>query len=298
MPYIGKSPTGTGVRSRYYFTATGGETSLSGASDSGATLSFTDGNYVDVSLNGVALVAGTDYNTTTANTIGGLAALSASDIVEILVYDIFTVADTVPASSGGTFSGGVTMGGALTATAGASSNAVSLQSANFKMTDLTTNAFYRSSTFTPFYTSSGTTVPYESDMLTAPSYSVQIGNYVRIGDMVHATLFLRIDESAAAFTNGGAEGEFLAVQGLPFKVKNVTNYYPTTSSIYFGVDSAGGWASYNWVGFGRPDKKDIVLYYSSAGGTVSPVDTVAVFRAAGSTDSEVMMQLTYETDEA
>jgi len=113
MPYIGKSPTGTGVRSRYYFTATGGETSLSGASDSGATLSFTDGNYVDVSLNGVALVAGTDYNTTTANTIGGLTALSASDIVEILVYDIFTVADTVPASSGGTFSGGVTATGGL-----------------------------------------------------------------------------------------------------------------------------------------------------------------------------------------
>ena len=113
MPYIGKSPTGTGVRSRYYFTASGGETSLSGASDSGATLSFTDGNYVDVSLNGVALVAGTDYNTTTANTIGGLTALSASDIVEILVYDIFTVADTVPASSGGTFSGGVTASSGL-----------------------------------------------------------------------------------------------------------------------------------------------------------------------------------------
>ena len=113
MPYIGKSPTGTGVRSRYYFTASGGETSLSGASDSGATLSFTDGAYVDVSLNGVALVAGTDYNTTTANTIGGLSALSASDIVEILVYDVFTVADAVSASSGGTFTGGVTANGGL-----------------------------------------------------------------------------------------------------------------------------------------------------------------------------------------
>lgn len=114
MAYIGKSPTGTGVRSRYYYTATGGETSLSGADDNGATLSFTDGAYVDVSLNGIALVAGTDYNTTTANTIGGLSALSASDIVEILVYDIFTVADTVSAASGGTFSGGVTMGGTTT----------------------------------------------------------------------------------------------------------------------------------------------------------------------------------------
>ena len=107
MAYIGKSPDGTGVRARYYFTATGGETSLSGADDNAVTLSFADGAYVDVYLNGVLLVAGTDYNTTTTNTISGLAALAANDIVEILVYDIFTVADTVSASAGGTFSGNI-----------------------------------------------------------------------------------------------------------------------------------------------------------------------------------------------
>ena len=113
MAYIGKSPTGTGVRSRYYFTATAGATSLSGADDNSNTLVFSDGNYVDVSLNGIALVAGTDYNTSTANTIAGLAALSASDIVEVVVYDIFTVADTVSAKDGGTFTGGVTANGGL-----------------------------------------------------------------------------------------------------------------------------------------------------------------------------------------
>ena len=111
MAYIGKSPQ-LGVRSRFYFTATGGETSLSGASDSGATLLFTDGNYVDVSLNGVALVAGTDYNTTTANTIGGLAALSASDIVEIIVYDVFSIADSL--TTGGTVNGSLTVSGTAT----------------------------------------------------------------------------------------------------------------------------------------------------------------------------------------
>jgi hypothetical protein len=57
----------------------------------GGTLTFTDGEFVDVSVNGVALVAGTDYNTTTANTIGGLSALSANDQVEIVVYDTFSV---------------------------------------------------------------------------------------------------------------------------------------------------------------------------------------------------------------
>jgi len=92
MPYIGKSPTGSGVRTRYYFTATGGETSLSGADDGGKTLTFSDGEYVDVYLNGIALVAGTDYGTATANTISGLAALSGGDIVEVVVYDIYNVA--------------------------------------------------------------------------------------------------------------------------------------------------------------------------------------------------------------
>jgi len=90
MAYLGKTPS-QAVRSRYYFTASGGETSLSGTDDNGNTLTFTDGNYVDVSLNGATLVAGSDYNTTTANTIGGLAALTASDVVEVVVYDTFSV---------------------------------------------------------------------------------------------------------------------------------------------------------------------------------------------------------------
>jgi hypothetical protein len=108
MAYIGKSPDGTGVRSRFYYTQTsGGGTSVSGSSDDGTTLTFSDGAYVDVFLNGVLLVAGTDYNTTTANTIAGLAALASGDVVEVVVYDIFTVADTVSALNGGTFSNSV-----------------------------------------------------------------------------------------------------------------------------------------------------------------------------------------------
>ena len=107
MAYLGKTPS-QAVRSRYYYTATGGETSLSGADDNSNVLTFTDGNYVDVSLNGVALVAGTDYNTTTTNTIGGLTALVASDVVEVIVYDTFSVFS-------GNVTGDFTVGGTLTA---------------------------------------------------------------------------------------------------------------------------------------------------------------------------------------
>jgi len=110
MAYIGKSPDGTGVRSRFYYTqSSGGGTSVSGSSDDGTTLAFSDGAYVDVYLNGVLLVAGTDYNTSTANTIAGLAALANGDVIEVVVYDIFTVADTVSSLNGGTFSNSVTI---------------------------------------------------------------------------------------------------------------------------------------------------------------------------------------------
>ena len=113
MPYIGKSPQ-FGVRSRFYYTqSSAGGTSVSGTDDNGKTLKFSDGEFVDVMLNGVTLVAGTDYNTSTANTIGSLAALSNGDVVEVVVYDTFSVADTVSAKDGGTFSGAVAFTGGI-----------------------------------------------------------------------------------------------------------------------------------------------------------------------------------------
>ena len=107
MPYLGRSTDGFGVRDRFVFTASGSETSLSGSDDNSRTLKYQDGTYIDVFMNGVLLLRGTDYNTTTTNTIGGLASLAANDVVEIIVYDVFSVSNTVP-QTGGTFSGEVT----------------------------------------------------------------------------------------------------------------------------------------------------------------------------------------------
>jgi len=115
MPYMGRSNTGFGIRDRFQFTASGSETSISGSDDNGRTLKFSDGKYVDVYLNGVYLDSANDYNTSTTNTIGGLTALTASDYMEIVSYDIFSVADVVPAT-GGTFSGNVTAASNFTVT--------------------------------------------------------------------------------------------------------------------------------------------------------------------------------------
>jgi len=124
MPYIGKSPQ-FGVRSRFYFTqSSAGGTSVSGSDDNSKTLKFSDGEFVDVMLNGVTLVAGTDYNTTTANTIAGLSALANGDVVEVVVYDVFSVSDTVSAKNGGTFAGNVTFTGDVNGTPKGNSNLI------------------------------------------------------------------------------------------------------------------------------------------------------------------------------
>ena len=150
MAYIGKSPDGTGVRSRFYYTqSSGGGTSVSGSSDDGTSLAFSDGAYVDVFLNGVLLVAGTDYNTNTANTIAGLAALANGDVVEVVVYDIFTVADTVSALNGGTFSSAVGFSGGITGDVAFDTNTLKVDSSNNRV------GIGESSPATPLHISTG-----------------------------------------------------------------------------------------------------------------------------------------------
>ena len=121
MPYIGQGSDGFGVRRRYFFTASAGDTSLSGNDSNGLALKFTDGSLVDVYLNGVLLDPNSDYNTTTANTIGSLASLAANDFLEVIVYDVFAIGDAVSQSAGGTFASSISITGNVTATEGMTS---------------------------------------------------------------------------------------------------------------------------------------------------------------------------------
>ena len=47
MAYIGKSPS-QGVRNRFQYQATAGQTSFSGSDESGITLNYVDSLYLDV----------------------------------------------------------------------------------------------------------------------------------------------------------------------------------------------------------------------------------------------------------
>ena len=115
MPYIGKSNEGFGIRERFLYLASASDTTVSGTDSRGISLTFNDPEYVDVYLNGVRLKLNTDYNLNTSNTVAGLTALSANDEVEVIVHDVFTLADMVSAGNGGTFSNNVSVVGNISA---------------------------------------------------------------------------------------------------------------------------------------------------------------------------------------
>jgi hypothetical protein len=82
---------------RFRFTAAGGETSESGADDNGLTLSYIPGKE-QVYLNGVLLARTSDYTATNGTSISSLAALTAGDILEIITFTAFELADSIARS--------------------------------------------------------------------------------------------------------------------------------------------------------------------------------------------------------
>ena len=109
MAYIGVSPS-NGVRRKHTYTATANQTSFSGAGAENAVLSYNDSNFVDVYQNGVKL-SEADYTSTSGTAIVLAQGASVSDIVEVVVFDVFSVADTVSKSAGGDFNSDITSGG-------------------------------------------------------------------------------------------------------------------------------------------------------------------------------------------
>ena len=114
MAYIGTSPT-QGVRRIYNYTATASQTSFSGNDTLGISLAYADGAYIDVYQNGVLLIP-TDYVATTGTTVVLDTAAAVNDTVQMVVYDVFSVGDSVSQSAGGNFAGDVGMGGTLAVT--------------------------------------------------------------------------------------------------------------------------------------------------------------------------------------
>ena len=96
----------------YNYTATAGQTTFSGADDNAATLAYVAANLI-VTLNGIVLENGTDYTAANGTSIVLTVAAALNDELNIIAFSSFTVSDTVPASTGGTFSGNVNVTGNL-----------------------------------------------------------------------------------------------------------------------------------------------------------------------------------------
>jgi len=109
--WIAASAAGSASILEYKFVATASQTTFSGTDANGATLSYTASNLI-VFLNGVRLDA-SDYTASNGTSIVLGSGAAVSDELVVVAFKSFTAADTVPASTGGTFSGNVAITGNL-----------------------------------------------------------------------------------------------------------------------------------------------------------------------------------------
>ena len=121
----GSSVNGTSERFKY--TVSGTPTTISGNDDAGNSLSY-DAGFIDVYLNGIKMVNGTDVTVTSGSSVVFASALTNGDIVDIVTFGTFNISSmnasnltsgTVPdARITGTYTGitGLDVNGTVTST--------------------------------------------------------------------------------------------------------------------------------------------------------------------------------------
>ena len=80
-----------GTSQRYNYTATNAQTTFTGADNNGNTLTY-DAGYIDVYLNGVKLLNGTDVTVTSGSSVVLASGATTGDVVDIVAYGTFSVA--------------------------------------------------------------------------------------------------------------------------------------------------------------------------------------------------------------
>ena len=80
--YIGPIPVPQGIQRKQSFTATASQTTFN-------TNGYTDGAFINVYLNGVRLINGTDYTATNGSDIVLTTGASASDVLDFETFDTF-----------------------------------------------------------------------------------------------------------------------------------------------------------------------------------------------------------------
>ena len=111
-----------GTSQRYNYTATNGQTTFTGSDNNSNTLAY-DAGFIDVYLNGVKLLNGTDVTVTSGSSVVLASGATTGDVVDIVAYGTFSVASlnadnldsgTVPSARVSGAYTGITQTGTLT----------------------------------------------------------------------------------------------------------------------------------------------------------------------------------------
>ena len=81
-----------GTANRFKYTATASQTTFTGADDNTNILAY-DAGFIDLFLNGIRLVNGTDFTATSGTSIVLTVGAAANDILEIVAYGTFELAN-------------------------------------------------------------------------------------------------------------------------------------------------------------------------------------------------------------
>jgi hypothetical protein len=209
--WITATAAGTSAMSRYRYVATSGQTTFSGSDANSLTLSYTSGNIV-VARNG-AVLDPSEYTASNGTSVVLGVAAGTGDVVDIVAFKSFTVADTYSKAEVDGFTvkltGAQTVAGVKTfSDQPVFSAGVSLGSNGQIKFPATQNASSDANTLDDY--EEGTWTPNDASG-TGLSFSIAQGYYTKVGNLVSA--FFRVDYPSTA------SGTQAKIGGLPFTVR-------------------------------------------------------------------------------
>ena len=114
---------------------------------------------------------------------------------------------------------------------------------------------------------------------TGGSFSIQVGQYTKVGRMVSCTCHVNI--SSLTSSNGA-----FVVNGLPFTSANVGNNYSVTSSVHFNNSFSIGGDRGMFNGLLGANTNEIAFYYKNAA-------TITAVAASDFGSGNILFEITY-----
>jgi hypothetical protein len=253
--YIGNIPTPQATQSRQSFTATASQTTF-------ATVGYTAG-FIDVYLNGVHLLDGTDYTATNGSDIVLTTGAALDDVVEFVAYETFSVLDQ-------SFTGTTTVD-VLSVTGAATGTDLTLSGGLYVGGAVAANYLddYETGTWTP-------ALEFGNASVGMTYTAARDGFYTKVGNLVNASCYF-------VLTSKGTSTGTAKIKDLPF---TSTSTVYTLDAASFRLQSVSFADSF--MGYQPNGTTEVVLEeITNAGAQTALTD------ANFANNSQVMMSVTY-----